>query len=106
MTETTPAPGTCTGTANYATGERCGSTEIAGFVLHVVSRSVAGVLDGSHPHPELHLQPYCAEHLTRAEESNRNLREHGPSQLIVHAGFVGSAVGTLWIIQPPQDDPS
>lgn len=103
MSEPAPLPGTCTGTANQATGERCGSTDIAGFVMHVTTRTVSGVLDGTAPHPDLYLQPHCAEHLRRTDESNRNLRERGPSPLLVKVGFVGSAVGTLWIIEPPAD---
>jgi hypothetical protein len=104
MTEDRPAAGTCTGTANHATGERCGSAEIAGFVLHVTTRNVTDALAGGHP--ELYLQPHCVEHLKRADESNKNLREHGPSPILVKVGFVGAAVGTVWIIQPPADDPS
>jgi hypothetical protein len=103
MTEPTPLPGTCTGTVNQATGERCASTEIAGFALHVAASAVSGVLDGTKPYPELYLQPQCAEHLARADESNRNLRDRGPSPLLVDLGFVGAAVGTVWIIQPPTD---
>lgn len=101
MTEATPAPDTCTGTGNYATGERCGSTDIAGFVLHVTPRNVEDALTGGHP--ELYLQPHCAEHLKQTDESNQRLREYGPSPLLVEIGFVGSAVGTVWIIQPPAD---
>lgn len=102
MTDDMPAPGTCTGTANQATGERCGSTEIAGFALHVVRDTVARVLAGN-AHRDLYLQPQCAEHLKRADQSNKRLRDEGPSPFLVDIGFVGAGVGTVWIIQPPAD---